>query len=538
MATIVSTHLAEGQSTTRPPLFNGENYNYWKVRMMIFIQANSYEEWNIISKGPKIPSKLVENRRVPKEENEYDENDFKMVQLNAKAKHTLYCALHPSEFNRISSCDTAKQIWDKLEVTHEGTNQVKESRINMLVHDYEMFNMEIDESIPSMFTRFTNIINALKSLGKSYTNGEMVRKILRSLPKGWQPKVTAIQEAKDLNILELDELMGSLMTHEITMKSHDDHDKKKKGIAFKSSIKEDESSEEDDDEEFAMMARRFKKFFRKGGQRFNQRRDDTFKKNLKEEPQKKEPIICYECKKPGHIKAECPKLRKFSKDKKKGKKAMIAAWGESDSESSSDEESDSEVANFCLMAKEDEEILNEVSPTYDELQEALEDLYIELRKIGAKNTCLKKIVSSLTNELESLKSENESLKRDISNLTKERDELRSKNLDIEKINYNFVQGSENLKKLLGLQRCVYDKAGIGYDPNEKQKSFKNIFVKEPQVTHPHITCHYCSKVGHYISSCPYKRNMNMGVKKVWVPKGTQTTNQQGPKKIWVPKINT
>ena len=88
-----------------------------------------------------------------------------------------------SEFNRISSCDTAKQIWDKLEVTHEGTNQVKESRINMLVHDYKMFNMKVDESIPSMFTRFTNIINSLKSLGKSYTNGKMVRKILRSLRK-------------------------------------------------------------------------------------------------------------------------------------------------------------------------------------------------------------------------------------------------------------------------------------------------------------------------------------------------------------------
>ena len=108
------------------------------------------------------------------------------------------------------------------------------------------------------------------------------------------------------------------------------------------------------------MAKRFKKFFRKGGQRFNQRRDDTFKKNSKEEPQKKEQIICYECKKPGYIKAECPKLRKFSKDQKKGKKAMIAAWEESESESSNDEESDSEVANFCFMAKEEEETLNKV----------------------------------------------------------------------------------------------------------------------------------------------------------------------------------
>ena len=114
--------------------------------------------------------------------------------------------------------------------------------------------------------------------------------------------------------------MGSLMTHEITMKTHEDHDKKKKGIAFKSSIKEEESSDEDDDEELAMMARRFKNFFQKGRQRFNKRCKDSFKNNFKDDSQKKEPIICYECKKPGHIKVDCPKLKNFSKDKKKGKK--------------------------------------------------------------------------------------------------------------------------------------------------------------------------------------------------------------------------
>ena len=99
MATIVGTHLAEGQSTTRPPLFNGENYNYWKVRMMIYIQANSYKEWMIISKGPRIPTKVVGEAQVPKMEDEYNEGDYRLIQMNAKAKHTLYCALHPSEFN-------------------------------------------------------------------------------------------------------------------------------------------------------------------------------------------------------------------------------------------------------------------------------------------------------------------------------------------------------------------------------------------------------------------------------------------------------
>ena len=94
-----------------------------------------------------------------------------------------YCALDANEFNRISTCKTAKEIWDKLIVTHEGTEQVKESRVSLLVHNYELFKMKPDETIPQMFTRFTDIINGLTSLGKIYTNAEIVRKVLRSLPK-------------------------------------------------------------------------------------------------------------------------------------------------------------------------------------------------------------------------------------------------------------------------------------------------------------------------------------------------------------------
>ncbi|GAV84627.1 UBN2 domain-containing protein, partial [Cephalotus follicularis] len=111
---------------------------------------------------------------------------------NAKAKHVIICALNSNEFNRVSLCATAKPMWNRLEVTYEGTNQVKDAKINMLVREYEMFSMKENENISGMFVRFTNIINSLQSLNKFYTNSEMVRKILRCLPKSWMPKVTAI----------------------------------------------------------------------------------------------------------------------------------------------------------------------------------------------------------------------------------------------------------------------------------------------------------------------------------------------------------
>ena len=95
----------------------------------------------------------------------------------------LFCALSMEEFNWIQSCKTAKDLWNTLEVTHEGTNQVKKSKISILVHKYELFKMKHDESIKQMYTRFTDIINDLSSLGKEYTTSEMARKLLRSLPK-------------------------------------------------------------------------------------------------------------------------------------------------------------------------------------------------------------------------------------------------------------------------------------------------------------------------------------------------------------------
>ena len=107
--------------------------------MRIFIQASDVKLWSVIINGSHTPTKLVNNVPIPKLESEWDEEDERKIQLNAKAMNLLYCALNASEFNRISTCNSAKEIWDRLEVTHEGTNQVKESKINMLVHKYELF---------------------------------------------------------------------------------------------------------------------------------------------------------------------------------------------------------------------------------------------------------------------------------------------------------------------------------------------------------------------------------------------------------------
>ena len=62
-----------------------------------------------------------------------------IFQLNARVVYNLQCAMDRNEYNRICQCKSAKEIWRLLEITHEGTNQVKESKINLLIHSYEFF---------------------------------------------------------------------------------------------------------------------------------------------------------------------------------------------------------------------------------------------------------------------------------------------------------------------------------------------------------------------------------------------------------------
>ena len=45
--TTVASSFVEGQSTVRPPLFNGSNYAYWACRMKIYLQSIGLDTWNV-----------------------------------------------------------------------------------------------------------------------------------------------------------------------------------------------------------------------------------------------------------------------------------------------------------------------------------------------------------------------------------------------------------------------------------------------------------------------------------------------------------
>jgi len=184
--------FAEGASINRPPMFSGVNYQFWKVRMWIFIESIDRGIWNVIVNGPYVPMHVVDGVSTVKSFDKLSDIENKRVQYDCIAKNIISSALNLDEFFRVSQCSSAKEMWDVLEVTHEGTNDVKRARKHALIQEYELFRMQPGELIADMQKQFTHIVNHLIGLGNQFDKEELNIKILKCLDRSWQPKVTTI----------------------------------------------------------------------------------------------------------------------------------------------------------------------------------------------------------------------------------------------------------------------------------------------------------------------------------------------------------
>nr|XP_016456946.1 PREDICTED: uncharacterized protein LOC107780858 [Nicotiana tabacum] len=311
--------------------------------MKIYAKSYDIKVWRVIKKGNYPPPAAAQPPVDPEDIDEYTDDQMVVVQVNDKARNILYNAISGEEYEKISNCDTTKEMWDKLEVTYEGTIKVKETRINLLVHDYELFQMKEGESIEEIFARSSKIIGDQKAFNKPYSSADQVRKILRSLPTTWQTKGFAL-EYQNLDKLSYDELRGNLIAFEkIYLKKTHQKDNKKT-VAFKTTIEELEDDIDDDpealEEETAMLSRNMNGLMRRNRNtkkgRMSSRRTRQYNEQDKNDGK------CFECGRYGHVQAECPELkRKVSRGFNKNK--SFGSWSDEDSSELE------EIANMYFM---------------------------------------------------------------------------------------------------------------------------------------------------------------------------------------------
>nr|GEX54936.1 hypothetical protein [Tanacetum cinerariifolium] len=217
-----SEQYLEGQSMQRPPLFETNGFIYWKNRFKTYVKSKDLDLWHVITFG-----------------------DFPHVQNNPETKK-----------DDIVPFDKQN---DDIKKKLAKNNEAK---------------MEL---IDNAFARFNIIITSLKALDEGFSSKNYVRKFLRTLHPKWRPKVTAIEESKDLTSLTLYELIGNLKVYKVIINKDSEMVKGKREQnrsltlkAKKESNNKDSTTSDSKDEEYVMAVKEFKKFFKRRG-RFSSR---------------------------------------------------------------------------------------------------------------------------------------------------------------------------------------------------------------------------------------------------------------------------
>ncbi|GJU35000.1 zf-CCHC domain-containing protein [Tanacetum coccineum] len=235
-------NYVEGCSMQRPPLLEAEWIFFWKTRFETYIKSKDIDLWQLIQNG-----------------------DFVFIMDDPKTKMEVET---PYE---LLKDDQKKQL-------------NKNNEANMTIYNAL--------SCKDGFIRFNAIVTSLKSLDQDYFSKNQVRKFLRALPLKWRAEVTAIEEAKDLATLSLDELIGNLKVYKMILEND--------GVASKTTKEK---------------VKNFRKFFCKGnlfgcGNRFGndanslgRGRGNNF--GNKEGESSRQRRGCYICGEEGHFISEC-----------------------------------------------------------------------------------------------------------------------------------------------------------------------------------------------------------------------------------------
>jgi len=193
----------KSSGSNKPLMLNGDldTFSWRKMKMYNHIMGLDEELWDILVDGVAVDRK----KHIAAQKKLYNKHH--------KIRGTLVAALPHKEYLKISDKSTAKAMFASLCSNYEGNKKVKEAKATMLVEQYELFRMKEDEDIETMYSRFQTLVSGLQIQKKSYLAYDHVNKILRILPAKWRPKVTSIEEVRDLNTLSLEDLISSLKFH-------------------------------------------------------------------------------------------------------------------------------------------------------------------------------------------------------------------------------------------------------------------------------------------------------------------------------------
>jgi hypothetical protein len=186
------------------PLLDGGNWDRWHKQMKVIFGFQEVQE---------VVETAIE--ALPANASDAQQQAYRALKKkDFKAMFFIHQCVDLTNFQKIENASSAKECWDILQRSHAGDEKLKQVRLQTLKRQFELLQMEPNEKVSEYFNRITKVSNSMKSCGEIVTDQSIVSKIMRTLSYKFDTIAVAIEEAKDLSTMRVEELQCSLEAHE------------------------------------------------------------------------------------------------------------------------------------------------------------------------------------------------------------------------------------------------------------------------------------------------------------------------------------
>ncbi|XP_076902167.1 uncharacterized protein LOC143556814 [Bidens hawaiensis] len=158
--------MAEKSSSLVIPIFKGEGYDLWQIRMKTILVAQDL--WDLVETGYDAGEENQERLRLNRRK-------------DAKALSVIQQGVHDDVVSRIAAAATAKQAWVLLRNEYQGDDKVRMVRLQGLRREFETIQMKDGEVVSDFLSKVMKLVNQQRAYGEDVADQKVVEKVLRSL---------------------------------------------------------------------------------------------------------------------------------------------------------------------------------------------------------------------------------------------------------------------------------------------------------------------------------------------------------------------
>ncbi|XP_024013158.1 uncharacterized protein LOC112087473 [Eutrema salsugineum] len=255
-------------STVQCPMLNATNYTVLAMRMKVALRV--HKVWDTIEQGVK----------------DADKDDL--------ARALLFQSIPESLLITVGNLNTTKEVWESIKTRHMGAERVKEARFQTLMSEFDRINMKETDTIDVFSAKLSEISTKVAALGEEIEEPKLVKKFLKSLPRGrYIHIIAALEQVLDLNQTSFEDIVGRLKAYEERITDEEEQQEEQGKLMY--------ANQETQDSQSSGRGRgRGGRFYGRGrgrGRYGNQQNGGYTDKSK---------VVCYRCDKTGHYASNCP----------------------------------------------------------------------------------------------------------------------------------------------------------------------------------------------------------------------------------------